>query len=197
MSYFFLLRHPLGPAESTARCAIPATARGAYCSQSLGKAVDRNRIKRRMREAVRRQLTLLRTPVDVVLHPRRSVIDLEFATLEREVAAVFRAIQRASEQVASPPPARDRAPPWDELNQHWIASSTTARATRGQGQTARLGLLSVCTSHFSLRCCTQSLPAVACICRRVRNTPTRRSVFRDGARVVARVASVCPLPSLG
>jgi ribonuclease P protein component len=69
----------------------------------MGKAVDRNRIKRRMREAVRRHLPLLlRTPVDVVLHPRRSVINLEFAILEREVASVFRAIQRASEQQAAP-----------------------------------------------------------------------------------------------
>jgi ribonuclease P protein component len=42
----------------------------------MGKAVDRNRIKRRMREAVRKNLSSLRTPVDVILHPRRSVIDL-------------------------------------------------------------------------------------------------------------------------
>lgn len=108
MSYFFLLRHPLGPDGSPLRDVDPGAARvGLTVPKAMGKAVDRNRIKRRMREAVRRQLTLLRTPVDVVLHPRRSVIDLEFATLEREVAAVFRAIQRASEQVASPPPARD------------------------------------------------------------------------------------------
>jgi ribonuclease P protein component len=44
----------------------------------------------------------------VVLHPRRSAIDLEFAMLEGEVAAVFRAIQRASEQqAASLPPTGD------------------------------------------------------------------------------------------
>ena len=64
----------------------------------MGKAVDRNRIKRRMREAVRRNLALLNAPVDVILHPRRSVIDLDFATLDREVAQVFRAIQRAIQQ---------------------------------------------------------------------------------------------------
>ena len=64
----------------------------------MGKAVDRNRIKRRMREAVRKNLLSLRTPVDVVLHPRRSVIDLEFAVLEREVGNVFRAIQTAAEK---------------------------------------------------------------------------------------------------
>jgi ribonuclease P protein component len=36
-----------------------------------------------------------------VLHPRRSVIDLDMATLEREVASVFRAIQRAMERQAA------------------------------------------------------------------------------------------------
>lgn len=66
----------------------------------MGKAVDRNRIKRRMREAVRKNLPSLRTPVDVVLHPRRSVIDLEFAVLEREVGNVFRAIEKAVEKSA-------------------------------------------------------------------------------------------------
>lgn len=109
MSYFFLLRSPLGPDGSPPRDADLDGARvGLTVGKAMGKAVDRNRIKRRMREAVRRQLPLLRTPVDVVLHPRRSVIDLEFATLEREVAAVFRAIQRAAEQqAASLPPAGD------------------------------------------------------------------------------------------
>ena len=64
----------------------------------MGKAVDRNLIKRRMREAVRKNLSSLRMPVDVILHPRRSVIDLEFAALEREVGNVFRAIQSAAEK---------------------------------------------------------------------------------------------------
>jgi ribonuclease P protein component len=106
MSYFFLLRQPLGPDGNPLRDTSPRV--GLTVGKAMGKAVDRNRIKRRMREVVRRQLPLLRTPVDVVLHPRRSVIDLEFATLEREVAAVFRAIQRASEQqAASRPPAGD------------------------------------------------------------------------------------------
>ena len=61
----------------------------------MGKAVDRNRIKRRMRECIRRNAALLTSPVDVILHPRRVVMELEFARLEREVAQVFRGIQAA------------------------------------------------------------------------------------------------------
>jgi ribonuclease P protein component len=51
-----------------------------------------------MREAVRKNLSALSAPVDVVLHPRRSMLDLEFAVLDREVANVFRAIQNAAEK---------------------------------------------------------------------------------------------------
>jgi ribonuclease P protein component len=109
MSYFYLLRPSLGPDGSPLRGADPEGARvGLTVGKVLGKAVDRNRIKRRLREAVRKQLPLLRTPVDVVLHPRRNVIDLDFAALEREVASIFRAIQKASEkQAASLSPATD------------------------------------------------------------------------------------------
>jgi len=109
MSYFFLRRPPLGPDGSPLRNANAEGARvGLTVGKVMGKAVDRNRIKRRMRAAVGRQLPLLSIPVDVVLHPRRSVIDLDFATLEREVASVFRAIQKAAEkQAASLAPAAD------------------------------------------------------------------------------------------
>ncbi|MGA2897701.1 MAG: ribonuclease P protein component [Acidobacteriaceae bacterium] len=99
MSYFFALRPALGPEGTALRHANPEAARvGLTVGKAMGRAVDRNRIRRRMREAVRRQLALLAAPVDVVLHPRQSVLELDFATLEREVAAVFRAVQMAAEK---------------------------------------------------------------------------------------------------
>jgi len=100
MSYFFTLRTPLEIASD------PDGAEGARIGLTvgkvMGKAVDRNRIKRRMREAVRKNLPSLTTPVDVILHPRRSVIDLEFALLDREVATVFKTIQKLATRM--PPP---------------------------------------------------------------------------------------------
>ncbi|HEX7159274.1 MAG TPA: ribonuclease P protein component [Edaphobacter sp.] len=93
MSYFFMLR--------SLDDATPATPRvGLTVGKVMGKAVDRNRIKRRMREAVRRNLPALSLPVDVVLHPKRSVIDLDFAVLEREIAQVFLSIQKSAEEIA-------------------------------------------------------------------------------------------------
>jgi len=98
MSYFFMLRPALGPDGTAMRDANAGGARvGLTVGKVMGNAVERNRIKRRMREAVRGQLPTLRTPVDVVLHPKRSVIDLEFAALVREVENVFRAIRKAAE----------------------------------------------------------------------------------------------------
>jgi ribonuclease P protein component len=101
MTYFFTLRPQLGADGTPLRDADATSARvGLTVGKVMGKAVDRNRIKRRMREAVRKNLPALSSPVDVVLHPRRSVIDLEFAALDREVANVFRAIQRAIQVTA-------------------------------------------------------------------------------------------------
>ena len=60
----------------------------------LGGAVVRNRIRRRMRSAVQRRLRLLTRPLDVVLHPRKSVLALEFTRLEAEVGQLFSALEK-------------------------------------------------------------------------------------------------------
>ncbi len=55
----------------------------------LGGAVERNRIKRRLREAVRREHQRLEPGVDVVVNPKKSVLQAEFLELIREVAQAF------------------------------------------------------------------------------------------------------------
>lgn len=84
--------------------ASPAGPRvGLTVGKVLGKAHERNRIKRRMREVVRRHIAELPNGVDLVLHPKRSVRTIEFAKLEAEVLRIFRqaAAQFAAREQAS------------------------------------------------------------------------------------------------
>jgi ribonuclease P protein component len=62
---------------------------GLTVGKVLGKAHERNRIKRRMREALRRHVDLLPAGFDLILHPRRVVLTLDFAKLESEIARVL------------------------------------------------------------------------------------------------------------
>jgi ribonuclease P protein component len=62
---------------------------GLTVGKVLGKAHERNRIKRRMREALRRHVDLLPTGCDLILHPRRSVLTIEFRKLEAEVVRIL------------------------------------------------------------------------------------------------------------
>lgn len=58
--------------------------------RALGKAVARNRIKRRVREAVRLRLDQLSPQWSIVINPRRKVMDAPFPELEREIEKLFR-----------------------------------------------------------------------------------------------------------
>ncbi len=72
---------------------------GLTVGKVMGKAHVRNRIKRRLREAVRAEQTALAgLPMDVVLHPRRTVETLPFPDLRLEVAGVFRRISKLARQ---------------------------------------------------------------------------------------------------
>jgi ribonuclease P protein component len=104
MTFFYSLR----PEERRSDTTGPRI--GLTVGKVMGKAVDRNRIKRRMRECIRRHAGLITAPVDVILHPRKVVIDLEFAKLEREVAQVFRGIQAAIAKGATPATAVNTDP---------------------------------------------------------------------------------------
>jgi ribonuclease P protein component len=65
----------------------------------LGGAVVRNRIKRRLREAVRLRRSLLGgptgvCPVDVVINPKKSVLTLEFSVVLEEVGRALGVIAK-------------------------------------------------------------------------------------------------------
>jgi ribonuclease P protein component len=82
---------------------------GLTAGRVLGKSVERNRIKRRMREAVRLNLASLTRDVDVILHPRRIVLTAEFTALHEEVSRIFAIVQKDRERAAAKPESqRDR-----------------------------------------------------------------------------------------
>lgn len=62
---------------------------GLTAGKVLGKAHERNRIKRRMRDILRRHVDLLPENADLILHPRRVVLTIEFAKLEAEVVRIL------------------------------------------------------------------------------------------------------------
>ncbi len=101
MSWFLA---PQGKDGGTA----PGAARvGLTVGKILGKAHERNRIKRRMREALRRHVDLLPVGFDLIFHPRRKVLTADFAQLEAEIVRILEiaggeAVRSAREPVAAP-----------------------------------------------------------------------------------------------
>ena len=57
--------------------------------RALGKAVVRNRIKRRMREAVRAHLDWLKPQWSIVFNPRRKALDAPMPEMAREIERLF------------------------------------------------------------------------------------------------------------
>ncbi|HEV2988878.1 MAG TPA: ribonuclease P protein component [Candidatus Angelobacter sp.] len=64
----------------------------------LGNAVERNRIRRRLRAAVQRKLATITLPLDMVLRPRKAVQTLEFVRLEAELERIFATLQKNTSQ---------------------------------------------------------------------------------------------------
>ena len=65
---------------------------GFTVGRALGGAVDRNRMKRRLREAVRTMRPVPGPAVDVVINPKKSVRTVEFSGLLGEVRRAFEVI---------------------------------------------------------------------------------------------------------
>ena len=74
--------------------------------------MQRNRIKRRMREAVRLSLPdiSLPEPTDVVINPRGSTSEMPFESLLHQVREAFRAIELRKGSARSIPGERRRKP---------------------------------------------------------------------------------------
>lgn len=66
---------------------------GISVKKALGGAVVRNRIRRRIREILRRNRTEIPAGWDIVIHPKSTVARAEFAPLEAELVRLLRTIR--------------------------------------------------------------------------------------------------------
>jgi ribonuclease P protein component len=96
MSWFLAPQSPEDPGAAGPRVGLTA-------GKVMGKAHERNRLKRRMREALRRHLDLLPSGFDLIFHPRRGVLTIEFAKLEAEVVRILQQAQAEAARGAQKP----------------------------------------------------------------------------------------------
>jgi ribonuclease P protein component len=85
MSWFLA---PQSPAYAGAELP-PGPRVGLTVGKVIGKSHERNRIKRRMREVVRLHVDLLPQGFDLILHPRRFVMTMDFVKLEAEIVRIL------------------------------------------------------------------------------------------------------------
>jgi ribonuclease P protein component len=68
---------------------------GFTVGRALGGAVERNRMKRRLREAVRLYGVVVDAPVDVVINPKKSLLTADFADLRKDIKRAFEVIEKS------------------------------------------------------------------------------------------------------
>ena len=68
---------------------------GFTVSKALGGAVVRNRMKRRLREAVRLH-GMISGAIDVVINPKKSLLTAAFVDVQREIRRAFEVIRKAA-----------------------------------------------------------------------------------------------------
>jgi ribonuclease P protein component len=67
---------------------------GFTVGRALGNAVQRNRIKRRLREAVRLSGPPVALCADVVINPKKTLLRVEFEDVRSEIGRAFAAIEQ-------------------------------------------------------------------------------------------------------
>jgi ribonuclease P protein component len=98
MTVFYLERQPTGAGASATGLRV-----GFTVGRALGGAVQRNRMKRRLREAVRLTRPAPGANADVVINPKKVVLTANFDAVLNEVRQAFVIIEKklASRQTGS------------------------------------------------------------------------------------------------
>jgi ribonuclease P protein component len=96
MSWFLAPR--TAAADNGADVNLPRV--GLTAGKVLGPAHERNRIKRRMRDVLRKHIAQLPTGCDLIFHPRRTVLTIEYKKLEAEVLRILTQARTEAERLA-------------------------------------------------------------------------------------------------
>jgi ribonuclease P protein component len=102
----FYLEQPGATAGTKVR-ATPGLRVGFTVGRALGGAVERNRIKRRLREAVRLSRVPLAVGADVVINPKKSLLKTDFEAVLNEVRRAFIVIEQRIAGRAADPTGKD------------------------------------------------------------------------------------------
>jgi len=92
MTVFYLPRD--GAKSPAGSAATPGFRVGFTVSRALGDAVQRNRMRRRLREAVRLCRPASELAVDIVINPKRSLLAAKFTGVQEEVTRAFTVISQ-------------------------------------------------------------------------------------------------------
>jgi ribonuclease P protein component len=99
MTVFYLRRDgDSGSGDKSKKEVPPGLRVGFTVGRVLGGSVQRNRMKRRLREAVRLSGFPPEVSADVVINPKRSLLGADFADVQNEVARAFQVIEKAMEK---------------------------------------------------------------------------------------------------
>jgi ribonuclease P protein component len=94
MTVFYLLRPEKVRSPGGKAAVAPGLRIGFTVGRALGGAVQRNRMKRRLREAVRLTSKPTGMSADVVINPKKSLLTTDFAAVTNEVKRAFVVIEQ-------------------------------------------------------------------------------------------------------
>jgi ribonuclease P protein component len=93
--FYWQRQEPAGPKTTGVQSPLASGLRiGFTVSRALGGAVQRNRMKRRLREAVRLTLPARGVSADVVINPKKSLLTVDFIEVVSEVRKAFEVIEQ-------------------------------------------------------------------------------------------------------
>jgi ribonuclease P protein component len=90
----FYMQRPQSDAARTRSAIAPGLRVGFTVGRALGGAVQRNRMKRRLREAVRLARPKAAPDVDVVINPKKALLATDFEIVQNEVRRAFVVIEQ-------------------------------------------------------------------------------------------------------